>query len=245
MNLAAKATTHPNVLYNKKGAIAHVTINRPEVMNSLNQATFAELRLAYEHARDDAAVAGVIMTGAGDRAFIAGADINELAGLSAIEAKDVSHNGHYVFDLIENLGKPVIAGERLCSGRRMRSCHGMYHQIGDGKRQIRPTRGQIGTHSRLRRNAAPSSFGRQGYCPPAHPERRHDRCSRRVSNWIGQRDRSARRSNRPSGSYPAADQFQCTACRQACDRGGQPRIGDKLSGRSGHRKWNVCDMCFN
>jgi enoyl-CoA hydratase len=68
-----------NVLYEKKGAIATVTVNRPKVLNALNTPTWTDLRTAFEDARDDAAVLGVILTGAGDKAFIAGADIGELA----------------------------------------------------------------------------------------------------------------------------------------------------------------------
>jgi len=64
-----------NVLYERKHAIAYVTINRPKVLNALNTPTWKDLRTAFEAARDDAAVRGVILTGAGDKAFIAGADI--------------------------------------------------------------------------------------------------------------------------------------------------------------------------
>src|SRR5207247_10093286 len=68
-----------------------------------------DLRTAFEDARDDAAVRGVILTGAGDKAFIAGADISELAHVTAVEAQESSSFGQAVLDLIENLGKPVIA----------------------------------------------------------------------------------------------------------------------------------------
>jgi enoyl-CoA hydratase len=67
------------------------------------------LRTAFEAARDDAAVRGVILTGAGDKAFIAGADISELASVSAVEAEESSTFGQEVLNLVENLGKPVIA----------------------------------------------------------------------------------------------------------------------------------------
>jgi enoyl-CoA hydratase/carnithine racemase len=79
------------------------------VLNALNKATWADLRTAFEDARDDAAVRGVILTGAGDKAFIAGADISELARVTAFEAEQSSRFGQEVLDLIENLGKPVIA----------------------------------------------------------------------------------------------------------------------------------------
>src|SRR5882724_9692200 len=110
--LASSPTTAPtlaNVRYEKKGAIAHVTVNRPKVLNALNTPTWKDLRTAFEDAQNDATVRGVILTGAGDKAFIAGADISELAHASAVDAERSSRFGQQVLDLIENLGKPVIA----------------------------------------------------------------------------------------------------------------------------------------
>src|SRR5882724_5430059 len=104
----AEATLE-NVLYEKKGAIAYVTLNRPKVLNALNQRTWQDLRAAFEDARDDATVRGVILTGAGDKAFIAGADISEIAHITAIDAEQSSRYGQDVLTLIETLGKPVIA----------------------------------------------------------------------------------------------------------------------------------------
>jgi enoyl-CoA hydratase/carnithine racemase len=98
-----------NVLYEKKDAIAYVTVNRPKVLNALNHQTWADLRTAFEEARDDGQVRGVILTGAGEKAFIAGADIGELAHLSAVEAERSSSFGQAVLNLVENLGKPVVA----------------------------------------------------------------------------------------------------------------------------------------
>ena len=98
-----------NVVYEKKGSIAYVTINRPKVLNALNTPTWKDLRTAFEDARDDAAVRGVILTGAGNKAFIAGADISELAHVAAFEAEQSSRFGQEVLDLIQNIGKPVIA----------------------------------------------------------------------------------------------------------------------------------------
>src|SRR6516225_2506002 len=106
---AAPALKLANVLYEKKGSVAYVTVNRPKVLNALNTPTWKDLRAAFEDARDDAAVRGVILTGAGSKAFIAGADISELAHLSAFEAEQSSRFGQEVLDLIEGLGKPVIA----------------------------------------------------------------------------------------------------------------------------------------
>ena len=101
--------TLENVLYEKKGAIAYVTLNRPKVLNALNQRTWQDLRAAFEDARDDAEVRGAILTGAGDKAFIAGADIGELSRVTAVEAEESSTFGQGVLNLIENLGKPVVA----------------------------------------------------------------------------------------------------------------------------------------
>jgi len=98
-----------NVLYEKKDAIAYVTLNRPKVLNALNTKTWEDLRTAFEIARDDDEVRGVILTGAGDKAFIAGADINELAQLTAVGGEESSSFGQAVLNLVENLGKPVIA----------------------------------------------------------------------------------------------------------------------------------------
>ena len=98
-----------NVLYEKRSGIAYVTLNRPKVLNALNTSTWRDLRTAFEDARNDAAVCGVILTGAGGKAFIAGADISELAHVDAYDAQESSRFGQDVLNLIENLGKPVIA----------------------------------------------------------------------------------------------------------------------------------------
>ncbi|MCP1853101.1 MULTISPECIES: enoyl-CoA hydratase-related protein [unclassified Bradyrhizobium] len=107
--IATRALTLTNVLYTKQGAIAYVTVNRPKVLNALNVPTWQELQAAFADAQNDPAVRGVILTGAGDKAFIAGADIGGLAQASAIDAERSSRFGQQVLDLIENLGKPVIA----------------------------------------------------------------------------------------------------------------------------------------
>ncbi len=109
MALLASALKLENVLYEKKGPIAYVTLNRPKVMNALNRATMADLKHAFEDARDDSNMRGVILTGAGDKAFAAGADISEVANQTAIEAEESTRFGQSVTDLIENLGKPVVA----------------------------------------------------------------------------------------------------------------------------------------
>jgi enoyl-CoA hydratase len=97
------------VTYEKKGTIAYVTMNRPKVLNALNKTALSDLKAAFEDARDDSSVHGVIITGAGDKSFIAGADINEVATDTPVQAEEKTQRGHALMDLIENLGKPVIA----------------------------------------------------------------------------------------------------------------------------------------
>jgi enoyl-CoA hydratase/carnithine racemase len=108
-SLPKAALVLANVLYEKKNSIAYVTVNRPKVLNALNTPTWADLETAFQDAKADASVLGVILTGAGEKAFIAGADISELAHVDAYGAEESSRFGQGVLDLIENLGKPVIA----------------------------------------------------------------------------------------------------------------------------------------
>lgn len=89
--------------------VALVTVTRPKVLNALNAATITELLEAFERLRDDAAVRAVVLTGAGERAFVAGADIAELARLGPAEAREVARRGQALCALIAGCGKPVIA----------------------------------------------------------------------------------------------------------------------------------------
>jgi enoyl-CoA hydratase/carnithine racemase len=98
-----------NLVVAREGGVALVTINRPQVLNALNIATLDELRSAMLALKDDDAVRVVILTGAGEKAFVAGADISELIALSAPAMKERALRGQQLFDAIENLGKPVIA----------------------------------------------------------------------------------------------------------------------------------------
>src|SRR5947209_11508861 len=101
--------SYENIVFEKKGAIAYVTVNRPKVLNALNMATMEELRRAFTATKDDAEIRVVLLTGSGEKAFVAGADIGELAKHDAVSAKEYTHRGQSVLDLMENLGKPVIA----------------------------------------------------------------------------------------------------------------------------------------
>jgi enoyl-CoA hydratase len=100
---------YENLLVEKKDGIAVVTVNRPDKLNALNGRTIEELDAAFSALGSDAEVRGVVLTGAGDKAFVAGADIAELAGLDAEAGRALSERGQRVFDRIEWLGKPVVA----------------------------------------------------------------------------------------------------------------------------------------
>jgi enoyl-CoA hydratase/carnithine racemase len=103
------AFSFETALYEKKGNIAYVTLDRPKVLNALNAKAVEELKAIFEDAQNDPDVRGVILTGSGDKSFIAGADINEVAADTPVQAEEKTQRGHRLMDLIENLGKPVIA----------------------------------------------------------------------------------------------------------------------------------------
>src|SRR5688572_17029314 len=98
-----------SLLLERDGAVATVTVNRPKVLNALSTATLDELRRTVLALDYDPAVRCVILTGAGDKAFIAGADINELAVQSPVGGRAHALAGQHVLDLVEHMGKPVIA----------------------------------------------------------------------------------------------------------------------------------------
>ena len=100
--------SYENLLYEKKDGISYITFNRPKVLNALNRKTVEELHHVLVDARDDASVRVLILTGAGEKAFVAGADINELAQQTPVNGKEFSLFGQSVFHLLETMGKPSI-----------------------------------------------------------------------------------------------------------------------------------------
>ena len=100
---------YENLLYEKKDRIGYITFNRPKVLNALNRKTMEELGHLLSLAREDAEVRVLLLTGAGEKAFVAGADINELAQRNPVDGKEFSIFGQGVLHMLETLGKPSLA----------------------------------------------------------------------------------------------------------------------------------------
>jgi enoyl-CoA hydratase len=98
-----------HLLIEDRGAVRRITVNRPDKLNALNRATLAELHQAFAEAAETAQVRVLVLAGAGGKAFVAGADISELARQTPVEARDTSRFGQQLMSRIESLGKPVIA----------------------------------------------------------------------------------------------------------------------------------------
>src|SRR4249920_279447 len=115
------------LLIEDRGAVRLITLNRPDKLNALNRETINELHTAFDAAADSASVRAVVLTGAGQKAFVAGADISEMNGLSPVEAREFSRRGQRLMVRIEQLGKPVIAminGFALGGGMELAmACH--------------------------------------------------------------------------------------------------------------------------
>lgn len=103
------AGPYANLELRQEDDVAVVTVTRPEALNALNDATLDGLSQAFEALAKDASVKAIVVTGAGEKAFVAGADIKELAAMSPVEAQAASAKGQAIFDAIERCGKPVVA----------------------------------------------------------------------------------------------------------------------------------------
>ena len=119
--------SYRNLLIADQGAVRRITINRPDKLNALNFDTIGELRQAFAEAEADAGVRAIVLTGAGSKAFVAGADIAEMNGLSPTRGRDFSRHGQKLMQQVEECGKPVIAmlnGFALGGGMELAmACH--------------------------------------------------------------------------------------------------------------------------
>ena len=109
MSTTEVSTSFENITYEVKGPIAYITLNRPKVLNALNRKTLEELNAAFHAAKDDGTIKGIILTGSGEKAFIAGADIAEISAIDNDKAEEFSTRGQDLLSFVETLGKPVIA----------------------------------------------------------------------------------------------------------------------------------------
>jgi enoyl-CoA hydratase len=100
---------YANIIYEKKGRVAIITLNRPQVLNALNTALWTEFHDALEDAENDESIGAIVITGAGDRAFCAGADIREIQALTPIKARNFSLSLHEYTKYMERIKKPIIA----------------------------------------------------------------------------------------------------------------------------------------
>ena len=116
---------YANLLIEDKDAVRTISVNRPDKLNALNQATIGELQHAFDAARSDAGVRVVVLTGSGAKAFVAGADISEFASATPVQARDFSEAGQRMMRSVETLGKPVLArvnGFALGGGMELAMC---------------------------------------------------------------------------------------------------------------------------
>ncbi len=115
-----------NILVHKKNSLAQITINRPKKLNALNKATINELSLAFKELEGDNSIRVIILTGSGEKAFVAGADISEFAHFTVDEGRGLARIGQeLLFDYVENLSTPVIAavnGFALGGGLELAMC---------------------------------------------------------------------------------------------------------------------------
>ena len=164
------------LLLETSDGVATLTVNRPEALNALNSALLAELECALLQLDLDAAVKVVIITGAGEKAFVAGADIKEMCGMSSLAAHAFMRTGQRVMLLIERLKKPVDRGrERLCPGGRNGIGPGLRLHLRLRKSQVRSSRGGTGHHAGLRRHPEPGPIDRtqQGQGAGFHRQNDH------------------------------------------------------------------------
>ena len=113
-----------NVLLDKNDNVAIITINRPKQLNALNKDTISDLNKALLNLEDDKNIKSIIITGSGEKAFVAGADIKEFAHFGVLQGKELARSGQEkLFDFIENFSKPIIAINGCLGGNR--TCHGL------------------------------------------------------------------------------------------------------------------------
>ncbi len=154
-----------NIRYELRPPLAVVTIDRPKVLNALNRLSMTELEQVFRELGQNADVRVILLTGAGEKAFVAGADISELASLSPLEGEQLATRGQRIFQFDRELRQ---AGDRLHQWLRPRWRLRAGACLHPAPRQLHRPPGATGSqdwhHSRLWRNPAPAAPDRQGCC---------------------------------------------------------------------------------
>jgi enoyl-CoA hydratase len=219
---------YENLLYEKRDGVAFITINRPKVLNALNRRTLEELDDCIRDFHADDALRAAVLTGAGEKSFVAGADINELAVLSPVNGRDYGLFGQSVLDRIERGGKPVIAainGFALGGGCELAmACHLRLAS----ENAARPARSEVGLIPGWR-HPAPSRLVGKGRALQ-HVHRRPD-LAEEVHRIGWSMLSSCRRAARDRGSLGQEDCRQRPLAIRFAIEGRQPRTGDDAARR--------------
>ena len=173
--------SYENIQVESEEAIVCITINRPKKLNALNRATIRELQEAFEEANEDPNARLVILTGSGEKAFVAGADISEFSDYSVREGSALAREGQdNLFDLIENMNKPVIAAiNGFALGGGLELAMAAHFRLASHNAKMGPSRNFIRAHSRLWWDPATSAACGKGPRHGNDHDRRYD--SRRES----------------------------------------------------------------
>ena len=210
---------YQNLLLETRDQVAFLTINRPATLNALDRKTLSELGEAFESISCDDTVRSIVVTGAGDKAFVAGADIRELAGLSAAEGQAYARAGQEVVDSIENLGKPVIAavnGYALGGGCELAMACSF--RIASDTAQFGQPEVLLGLIPGFGGSQRLPPDRRQGSRTSDVADRDVDQCERSAPNGARERGRGARRTH-------AVGRNHCQNDRGERNRRGRPGSG--------------------
>ena len=232
------------LLYQKRDGIGTITFHRPKELNALNRRSLEELDVVLDEARRDDEVRVLILTGSGEKAFVAGADINELAQQAPLGGRETALYGQGVFRKLETLGKPSIAainGFALGGGCELALACSI--RLASRTAKIGQPEVKLGIMSRIRRLAAAGAAVRQGSGAGAVPDRRDDFRRGGAAHRARESCVRAGGTSAGGGGHGAEDRRECAACRAADDGSHRARHGHAAGGRPGARGDSVWLCC--